>query len=268
MSAAPPPESQPEAHRARDVAESFGTDADRYDRARPRYPDALIERIVAASPGPDVLDVGIGTGIVARQLRAAGCTVLGVDVDARMAEHARRLGFDVEVATFEEWDSADRTFDAVVAGQTWHWIEPVAGAAKAAQVLRPGGRLAVFWNVFLASGDVARAFSGVYSRLSDLPFNPWARPALESYSVIFAKAAEGMASAGPFGEPERWRVDWERTYTRDEWLDQVPSFGGHTQLSPDRLTELLAAIGAAVDQMGGSFTMRYAAVAVTARLEP
>jgi hypothetical protein len=32
------------------MAESFGTDAERYDRTRPRYPDALVERIVAASP--------------------------------------------------------------------------------------------------------------------------------------------------------------------------------------------------------------------------
>src|SRR5690606_41219093 len=86
-------------HRARDVAESFGVDPERYDRARPRYPDALVERIVAASPGPDVLDVGCGTGIAARQFRAAGCTGLGGDPDARMAGHARRPGRPAEAAT-------------------------------------------------------------------------------------------------------------------------------------------------------------------------
>ena len=59
------PEDQPlraspriELHRYRGVAESFGADPGRYDRARPRYPGALVERIVAASPGPDVLYVG------------------------------------------------------------------------------------------------------------------------------------------------------------------------------------------------------------------
>src|SRR5213080_1142121 len=86
-----------EAHRARAMAESFGVDPERYDRARPRYPDALVERIVAASPGRGVLDVGCGTGIEARQFQAAGCTVLGVDPDARMAEFARRTGVEVEV---------------------------------------------------------------------------------------------------------------------------------------------------------------------------
>jgi SAM-dependent methyltransferase len=57
-------------------------DPARYDRTRPRYPDAMVERIVAASPGPDVLDVGCGTGIEARQFQAAGCKVLGVEPDA------------------------------------------------------------------------------------------------------------------------------------------------------------------------------------------
>jgi SAM-dependent methyltransferase len=65
------------------VAESFGSDPERYDRTRPRYPDAMVDRMVAASPGPDALDVGCGTGIAARQLQAAGCRVLGVDPDAR-----------------------------------------------------------------------------------------------------------------------------------------------------------------------------------------
>jgi len=82
----PPPSNEP--HHHREIAESFGTDAERYDRARPRYPQAMVDRIVATSPGPDVLDVGCGTGIAARQFQAAGCTVLGVDVDARMAEVA------------------------------------------------------------------------------------------------------------------------------------------------------------------------------------
>ena len=63
------------------MAESFGADAERYDRTRPRYPGALVERIIAGSPGLDVLDVGTGTGIAARQFQAAGCKVLGVEPD-------------------------------------------------------------------------------------------------------------------------------------------------------------------------------------------
>ena len=131
----------PTPHRFRQVAESFGADAERYDRTRPPYPVALVERIVAASPGPDVVDVGCGSGTAARQFQRPGCKVLGVEPDARMADFARRSGVEVEVAKFEAWDPAGRQFDAVVAGTAWHWVDPVAGAVKAAQVLWPGGRL-------------------------------------------------------------------------------------------------------------------------------
>jgi SAM-dependent methyltransferase len=254
-----------ESHRAREVAESFGADAERYDRARPRYPDALIERIVVASPGRDVVDVGCGTGIAARQFQAAGCTVLGVEPDARMAEWARRRGLAVEVSTFEEWDPAGRAFDAVVAGMTWHWVDPVVGAAKAAQALRPGGRLALFWYVFQPPSDLADAFSAVYRRVQpDSPFFTRAIPGLDAYSAFFTKAADGMRQAGGFGDPEQWRYDWDRTYTRDEWLEFVPTSGGHSLLTPAVRDELLAGIGAAVDAAGGSFPMHFTAVVVTA----
>ena len=267
-----PPERSPlsehEPHRARRWAESFGSDAERYDRARPRYPQAMVDRIIAASPGRDILDVGIGTGIAARQFQAAGCRVLGVEVDARMAGLARRGGFEVEVAAFEAWDPAGRAFDAVVAGQTWHWVDPVAGAAKAADVLRHGGRLAVFWNVGQPSPDVGEAFSAVYRRvMPDVPYyHRGAMPGLDAYSKVFTRAADGIREVGAFGEPEQWRFDWQRSYTRDEWLDQLPTSGDHAQFRPAKLQEVLAGIGAAVDATGGSFTMSYTAVAITAEL--
>ena len=256
--------SQQEAHRAREWAESFGSDPGRYDRARPRYPDALVRAIVAAAPGPDVLDVGCGTGISARQFQAAGCNVLGLDVDERMADFARRRGgLEVEVAAFEAWDPAGRTFDAIIAGQTWHWVDPVAGAASAARALRPRGRLALFWNVFNPSPEVAAAFAAVYREVMPT-WNPWARPALAAYPALFAKMADGIRAAGAFSDPERWRFDWERPYTSEEWLDQVSTGGDASQFSPAQLDELRDGLGAAIDSIGGRFTMPYAAIAITA----
>src|SRR5689334_15130985 len=195
---------QPQPHRHREVAESFGTDPERYDRARPPYPDALIERIVAASPGPDFLDVGCGTGIEGRQFQAAGRTVLGVEPDPRMADFARGTGLRVEVATFEAWDPAGRTFDAVVSGTAWHWVDPVAGASKAAAVLRPGGVLAPFGHVYQLPPTVADALAAAYRRVApDSPINTTARSAgsiLDGYQALYARAADGIREAGGFGE--------------------------------------------------------------------
>lgn len=240
------------------MAESFGIDPERYDRARPRYPDALIERITG-----EVLDIGCGTGIEARQLQAVGCTVLGVEPDPRMAEFARRTGVPVEVATFEDWDPAGRDFDAVVAGQSWHWVDPVAGPAKAANVLRPGGRLAVFAHVIEAPGAVGRAFTEVYRRVvPDSPFPvQGARSALDIYQAGFARFADSIRDTGAFAEPEQWRFDWDRRYTKEEWLDLLPTTGGLTRLPGEQLAEILDAVGAAID---GGFTMNYVTLAVSA----
>lgn len=184
------PVSGPEPHLARKMAESFGIDPERYDRTRPRYPGALVDRIVAASPGPDFLDVGAGTGISARQFQAAGRAVLGVEPHARMADFARRTGVETEVARFETWDPAGRTFDAVVAGQVL-------------ALGRPGGRR--------GQGGAGAAARWPAGRLLER----------------VRRTACTPSSAGPAGR----RV---------------------------------AATGAAIDALGGSFTMRYAAMTVTA----
>jgi SAM-dependent methyltransferase len=265
----------PVLHADRMRAESFGTQAERYDRARPTYPDALFEAVLAPAGGepgkgakagdagaPDVLDVGCGTAIAARQMAERGARVLGVEIDPRMAEVARGHGVPVEVARFEDWDPAGRTFDVVTAGQAWHWIDPAAGAAKAAGVLRPGGRLALFWNIGHLPDDLAADLEEVYAAVA---------PGVDRYSVILGysrdeRYPEHIAEirAGGFAEPVREYFPWERTYSRDEWLDQLPTHSDHARLDPDVLARLVDAVGAAVDRHGGRFTMRYQTMLILA----
>ncbi len=251
----------------RSVAEGFGADADRYDRTRPRYPAALAEAVLAGLPARRVLDVGIGTGISALPFRDAGATVLGIDPDTRMAQVARARGFAVELARLEDWDAAGRRFDAVVAGQTWHWVDPMVGAARAAAVLEPGGRLAVFWNAADPPAELASAFAEVFRRVGpDLPFAARAASMRDGYAALLDRAEAGIQQAGGFGPPQRLRWDWEATIGRAESLDQVPTSGGFSRLPPETLAQLLAGLGAAIDDAGGSFTMSYATLALIATL--
>lgn len=258
-------------HQSRDIAESFGDDVDRYDRARPSYPSRLVAAVLAALPertgGPRcVLDVGIGTGLSARGFRDAGCDVLGVEVDERMARRAREHGFEVEVAAFERWDDRGRRFDAVVSGQAWHWIDPDAGAATAARVLHPGGRLALFWNAGGPPPEIAAGFAEVYRTVeTGLPFvAPGATPAADGYARMLATVGDPLRRTGRFTEPEEWRETWTVTMAREQWLDQVPTVGGHSRIPPDKLRALLDGMGAVIDDHGGSFTMTYTTVMISA----
>ncbi len=256
-------------HQNRAVAESFGDDVDRYDRTRPGYPPGLVEAVLSGLSGHSVLDVGIGTGLSARGFRDAGCQVLGVEVDERMAVRAREHGFEVEVAAFERWDDRGRRFDAVVSGQTWHWIDPDAGAAAAARVLRPGGRLALFWNAGDPPPEIAAGFAEVYRSVeTGLPYTPWTAPAVGGYAQMLSAAGDPLRRTGAFTEPELWKQSWTVVVSRAQWLDQIPTAGGHSRIPAERLRTLLAGLGRVVDDHGGSFPMTYTTVLVGATRRP
>ncbi|EGJ78890.1 putative methyltransferase [Streptomyces sp. Tu6071] len=86
---------------------------------------------------------------------------------------------------------------------------------------------------------------------------------MDAYQPLFAKIADGIRQTGSFSEPEQWRFAWERTYSRAEWLDQLPTFGGLTQLPADKMEEVLDSAGTAIDKLGGHATMPYTSVVIT-----
>lgn len=86
----------------------------------------------------------------------------------------------------------------------------------------------------------------------------------DSYAGDIARASDGLRRSGKFSEPEQWQFGWERTYTREEWLDQLPTYGAYSQLSTAELEALLTGIGDVIDSAGGSFTMHYTAIVLTA----
>lgn len=250
-------------HADRSRAESFGSVAELYDRVRPSYPPALIDALTADRPRR-VLDVGCGTGIAAELLAARGCEVTGVEVDPRMAEIARRKGLYVEVSAFEDWADRGRRFDLVASAQAWHWVDPAAGASKAADALWAGGRIGVFWNFGDPPPDLRRLLAPIYDRLA---------PGLENYSVLLdsemgkqrvEKTAAAIAASGRFGPAEARRFPWTRTYGRGDWADHLTTHSDHQALEPARLAALLDAVGQAIDKLGGRFEMDYDAILVTA----
>jgi SAM-dependent methyltransferase len=244
-------------------ASSFGKNAELYDATRPDYPAALLDDLVAGGPRR-VLDVGCGTGILGRALRARGAGVLGVEPDDLMAAVARRHGLDVEPGTFEAWDDAGRRFDLLVAGQAWHWVDPVAGAAKAALVVVPGGRVVLAWNDAVMPETLRAALDGVYARHAPPGVTPTVRHRPSDWLRDGGSEAV-FAALDAFEVPERKTYAWDRTYTTDQWRQQLETHSDHALMASDARRALLDAVGSAIDDAGGSFAMHYDCRATTFR---
>jgi SAM-dependent methyltransferase len=245
----------------------FDQEAERYDRSRPTYPDAVIDEMLGPEPAVlDVLDVGCGTGIASRQVAQRGAKVLGVEVAPRMAEIARSHGIDVEVTAFEDWDAAGRTFDRVISAQAWHWLDLPVSTAKAASVLRPGGRLCLFWSAGCHPDDLADALAEIYARLFptlSAGFGYAANRPADRRSGL-TSVVEAIDAAPEFGPATETWFPWARAYDRDQWLDLLLSRSDHAALDPGVRERLLEAVGAAIDDSGGSFVMSFETGLITA----
>lgn len=252
-------------HEERHRAESFGDDAEQYDRTRPSYPAELLDELVG-SDVRRVLDVGCGTGIAARLFTARGCSVVGVEPDARMAAVAWRHGIDVVVSSFEGWDPPAEPFDLVISAQAWHWVDPAIGPAKAAAVLRPGGRLAAFWNSYAHLPEVRAAFDGAYRRhASDLVAGSIITGTFSWNDEVYVTP---LQASGRFEGIEQRRYPWSRFYTRDEWLDQLPTHSDHRTMNPESLKALLTDLGAAIDALGGQILVDHTTRLIAATRRP
>jgi SAM-dependent methyltransferase len=248
-----------ELHRERDRAESFGSVAEQYDRYRPAFPDALFDDLAGLAGSSEVLDIGTGTGKVARGLAQRGLSVVGVEIDPRMADVARKQGVRVELGRFEEWEDAGRRFDLVTCGDAWHWIEPKRGAAKVAQVLRPGGSFVRFFNVQLLDEPVMQALDVVYKSHA---------PEVHVYGRIpryEMPAGDPFPLEGPFSFVDAKTYVSERPITGEEWAGFAGTISEHQRLPGERLARLRAAIREAIDSFGDTVRVRLATTTMFAR---
>ncbi|HEX8305119.1 MAG TPA: class I SAM-dependent methyltransferase [Jatrophihabitans sp.] len=180
----PGPDPQPMPHQqgrrhdlpASPFARSFGSQADRYDRARPSYPAAALDLALARPAGAGkagrILDIGAGTGKLTATLLGRGAEVVAVEPDPQMlAVLADRLPQVRALAgSAERIPLPDRSVDAIVAGQAFHWFTRPDADREFARVLRPGGVVGLIWNF----PDRSREWVSKLYQLTKQPEVPWA----------------------------------------------------------------------------------------------
>jgi SAM-dependent methyltransferase len=228
----------------RQRANSFGGAAQNYDAYRPRYPDQLIDDVLA----PDahrVLEAGAGTGIASMQMIERGAQLLAVEPDARMAAVAQAKGIPVELATFEQWDPAGRRFDRVVFAASFHWVDPAVALPKIREVLGDGGKLALIWNRLRPTSPTRAEFEAIYQDYMNIETH--------RHDGNPDQIVDRLAAAGFTATQQRYPHDLH--YSAQQWVDIAFTFSNQLILADDQATELRARlverIGSAGVSVGG-----------------
>ncbi|MGY5086551.1 class I SAM-dependent methyltransferase [Streptomyces sp. 900105755] len=249
----------------------FDQDAERYERARPRYPAALVEelvRLTGAAPGVRVLEIAPGTGKLTADLARSGCSITAVEIGPNMAAVARRQlapfpRVDVVVSAFEQWEPPPEPFDAVVCATAFHWLDPAVRLPKAARALRPGGLLGIVSTHHVAGGteDFFAEVQECYER-----WDPATPPGLRQ-----TREGDLATDTGEFtGSPHVTDVAvrghaQEITYTTGQYLDVLLTYSNHRALPEAARNGLLGAIRELIDsRYEGVVTKRYWHELVTA----
>jgi SAM-dependent methyltransferase len=214
-------------------ARTFGGVADLYERHRPGYPDEAVRWMT----GPDhrtVLELGAGTGKLTAGLLRQGHRLVATDPSAGMLGPMRRRlgGVRVVQASAERLPFASASVDAVVAGQAFHWFDTERALTDIARVLRPGGRLALAWNVHDESVPWVRRLRREIG--AEPPPDP----------------TETLEDSGLFGGVERETFrHWHQVY-RDSLIGLVESHSSVADMPDAERAEVLTRVGELYDDYG------------------
>jgi SAM-dependent methyltransferase len=213
----------------------FSAGVDAYERGRPEYPPAVLAILVGElgiGAGCDVLDLAAGTGKLTRPLLATGAHVVAVEPVAEMRQ--RLAGIEALDGTAEAIPLPDASVDVVTVGQAFHWFDAPAACAEIARVLRPGGRLALLWNLRDTEVDWVRAFDATFEWEELRPY-----PTHGEWAGV-------LAASGRFGPVGHRRLRWMQPMDADALVDRALSTSYVATWPAERQAEVAAAVRSVV----------------------
>lgn len=249
-----------------------------YDRARPRYPAALFDDIVAyadLTAGARILEIGCGTGQASLPLAQRGFALDCIELGAQLAKFAREKLAPFPKATVIQADfdrvNLDRApYDLVLSATAFHWLDPATRFDKVHRLLKARGALALFWHrpvVTAASNAFVDAAQQVYrDKAPELTrrYQPAVHP-----DEVATEYSELIPASGLFDDLEIRKHYKATEYSAGAYIDLLATFSDHRALAPAKRQHLFTAIeGLIHSQFSGAITRETVALLYLARRKP
>ena len=206
----------------------FGKTAGDYARHRAGFPEEFFDRLAAMGVirvGMKALDLGTGTGTVARGMATRGLEVTGLDKSTALMEQAKLLDAEAGVAvryverTTEATGFPDHTFDVVTAGQCWHWFKRDEAAKEVLRILKPGGRLVIcHFDWIPLPGNVADVTENLIRAYND----GWI---LWGGTGMYPPWMRDLGTSG-FRQIESFTFDMDTPYSHEAWRGRIRASAG------------------------------------------
>jgi SAM-dependent methyltransferase len=257
---------------------AFGEVAGVYNRARPGYPEALVDDVLGLCDraSPKMIEVGAGTGTSTELFARRNLEILALEPSAEMASMAcrncrRYPQVSVLVSTFEDWPAEPGAFDLLVSAQAWHWVPSHVRYRKAHSVLGPRGALALFWSRPLwERSELGEPLAAIYrARAPELyGRGPWfpgfSAPAGPSAAGCFSPGnwlSEGQGTeieaSGLFGDVIERSYQWSLEHTAGSYVELLQTLPEHQALSDRRRGDLFDGVIGVIEASAGVFNMDY-----------
>jgi SAM-dependent methyltransferase len=233
-------------------AAGFARAADVYERARPEYPpDAvawLADRL-ELRPGRIVVDVAAGTGKLTRMLLPTGSRVVAIEPLAEMRAQLREAvpGVEALEGTAEALPLEDHVADAITVAAAFHWFRAGEALAEFARVLRPGGRLAIVYNLRDPESELQQELSSLLELHGGTRI-AWMR-GIDTGAIL--------EESGLFGPPEYAEFRHEQRFDPDGLVERVSSISYVALLEGREREEFLAQVRELGERRDSPFAFPY-----------
>jgi SAM-dependent methyltransferase len=236
----------------------FASQAEQYDRYRPRYPAELFATLLREAElteGDLAVEIGAGTGLATQPLVESGLRVHAVEPAvelATLAEEKSRGRAALVIGSFEDCPLPAQA-RLVAAFNAWHWVNPSVALDRAAEVLEPHGSLALVWTEVLSWGPPQ-----FEKQLSELSGAPW--PKLMPHVV---ESLGPVRSDPRYGDLRVFHHPFERTLDGASYVAVTQTYGG--QRSAEEYDALQRMI---LEDFGGAVVKKEDAVLHISRVHP